>query len=322
MISDIAVVIVFIFLGIISIFGFGLLTIQTGGILSVDIVLVLVAGIILVWLAFRKFKALRNNKRKAHTQQDSASSRTAYQPAEKTSPGETYTSSARSSSAASATAYRSVRRTTTQARKTTKEEVLHIPHIYKGESVAYHYDGVNIFIPDDIDIDYDALELGEQVQLIQEPDNAYDDGAVMICRNNGEKLGYLYRNRLQGMVHDFQDSGYPVAAWITSVDDDKKKIGLFIAFYRNKNFDSSRYKKYRLAKNGNENMQAMILLSHVGQQVSYTYDPFEDQYETDVGYFPRSANQYLESEDRAAYICDITENDNGKYVVTVAIDIS
>ena len=55
----------------------------------------------------------------------------------------------------------------------------------------------------------------DKVWLDQEPDNPYDRNAIMVCRENGEQIGYLNRNLAASLNPYFQAYGYPVKGRVT-----------------------------------------------------------------------------------------------------------
>ena len=50
------------------------------------------------------------------------------------------------------------------------------------------------------------MKIGDSVLLVPEPSNSYDSKAVALY-HNGNHIGYLYKNKLQDMFHDFEARG-------------------------------------------------------------------------------------------------------------------
>ncbi len=69
-------------------------------------------------------------------------------------------------------------------------------------------------------------------------------------------------------------------------------------------------------------MQENIFLSSVGDSVDAFYETEKEKYlaigPNDIGYFPKSAEEYLENEFEA-FIEDIDTDDDGNYIVKVAV---
>lgn len=97
----------------------------------------------------------------------------------------------------------------------------------------YSYDNVKLARPPAAGCsnDFDLLLYGESVDIEQEPDNEYDDRAVAVM-HLGDKIGYIYRGRLQDMINDFIDRGDDVEATISSADESGVFINIVLTKYR------------------------------------------------------------------------------------------
>jgi hypothetical protein len=102
---------------------------------------------------------------------------------------------------------------------------------------VYDYTAVELFHPDELD--FDRLIIGEHCELIQEPDNEYDDRAVY-AEYNGYKFGYMYKGKLQDMVNDWLDRDAPFVAVIEQILPDAERergrrggrVNIHLGFYR------------------------------------------------------------------------------------------
>lgn len=112
------------------------------------------------------------------------------------------------------------------------EDNVVVPLAIDGHKRSYTYDDVPVFTPKDIDTDLTLINPGDKVLLAREPDNPYDSEAIA-AYVGCEKIGYLNRGRLKNMIGDFIDRNLPVWACVTSIDDEKPEIKLFVALYRN-----------------------------------------------------------------------------------------
>lgn len=192
-----------------------------------------------------------------------------------------------------------------------------------GYELAYKYDGVTVAYSSN----YSVAEVGKIVSLVPEPNNEHDPNAVAVMLNN-VKLGYLPKNRLQKMYHDFMNSGKVVLAKI-EYNNNINTILLTMYYYKpstndldsliNKNIP---HKSFKLT--GNSKFQENISLCSVGDEVTFFYDSNANKMLAsagcDIGYISNSQEEYLDSlESYSAYIEDISENDNRKLTVKVIV---
>lgn len=77
------------------------------------------------------------------------------------------------------------------------------------------------------------LSVGEEVQLVREPDNPYDKNAIKVVRKTGQCFGYINRDLASGFAKKFDDYGKPVEAVIISITkgySSDSNIGVTIQF--------------------------------------------------------------------------------------------
>lgn len=91
---------------------------------------------------------------------------------------------------------------------------------------AYSYNDVNVYILEKTNMK--SLKIGDPLELRPDPTNEYDKKAVAIY-HNGILIGYLHRNRLQGMYHDFIKDGGMVTAKIAAL---QPEVLLKLAYYK------------------------------------------------------------------------------------------
>lgn len=106
-----------------------------------------------------------------------------------------------------------------------------IPSTAAGLPIAYHYKDVNIYTPDDLDIDLTQVDLGLRVTFRFEPENPYDAKAVAVYAGTW-KLGYMKRGKIREMLIDWVSRQHPFWACITGIDDDEREVYLRMVFYR------------------------------------------------------------------------------------------
>jgi len=221
--------------------------------------------------------------------------------------------------------------------KVVNEGTVTVPHEIKGMPLKYRYQNVKIAIIKGEDPDYDAISPGDMITLIQEPSNKYDTNAVIVMANE-IKLGYLYKGALQEIANRFLKSQLPIFSCISTIEDDTRTIEIFLGFYQDDyssyqhSLDSGKpHKKFKLVSNFNEEMQDTISSlywsdNYKGTKVFLHYDYDKDKYCVsdidDIGYMPKSAHQHIEAGNLdTAFIEDIIENENDKYVVTVTLPL-
>ena len=61
------------------------------------------------------------------------------------------------------------------------------------------------------------LSVGEEVQLVREPDNPYDRNAIRVVRKTGQCFGFISKFLAAGLASKFDDYGKPVEAVVTSI---------------------------------------------------------------------------------------------------------
>ena len=60
-----------------------------------------------------------------------------------------------------------------------------------------------------------------------------DDGENICVKQKDNCIGYLPKNRLSGMVRDWDKSGDPYLAYIANYDDEGENVEIFLIFYSN-----------------------------------------------------------------------------------------
>lgn len=90
--------------------------------------------------------------------------------------------------------------------------------------LSYKYDRVNIAFPV-----MGKVAIGDFLSLEPEPDNEFDQKAIKVLYGI-DKIGYLYRGKIQDMVNDYIHKGLPIDVRVDSMGEDK--ITCAIAFYK------------------------------------------------------------------------------------------
>lgn len=202
------------------------------------------------------------------------------------------------------------------------ERALLIPQRLQGQRIAYKYENVGIYSPQECldGLDLETIALATKTELRQEPENQYDAKAVAVYMGE-RKIGYLYKGKLQDMVNDYVVEGRPIFSAIQGIDDDNNKIYIALAFYKNPP-RTGEVKTFKLGANKNDDMQETIGLSSEGEHITYFYDVVKEKYLAsaggDIGYFPKSAESYLDK-DPDVVISRIDTADDGSLSVYVDI---
>lgn len=213
-----------------------------------------------------------------------------------------------------------------------------LPKVNKPEQIGdhtikYKYDGVDVCIIKGSDPNLNEISVGDKVELIHEPENVYDNKAVMLKVNN-IKIGYLYKGRLQDMFHDLQNE-LLIYSCISNIEIENNKVQIFLGFYRPLILEYGQAKNYyknskifKLTGNKNVEMQGNLECCSDEESIEIEYDYEKEKYSAEIlcgsiGYFPVSANELLKdieySQDNQVYIESVEDNDNDKYDVTVIV---
>lgn len=185
--------------------------------------------------------------------------------------------------------------------------------------LAYNYDKVQIATIDKT-INFSAVVLNQCCKLEHEPNNEYDSKAVAVYFGN-IKIGYLKKNRLQDMYHDYAAKGGAISCYVAAVEE--QEIYVRLEFYRR--VDAIKFleqncetKVFKLTGNKSEECQENISFASEGDEIWYSWDFEKNKYGSDVGFFPKAADEYLER-NAPAYVYDIECGDDGKYNVTAIV---
>lgn len=148
-----------------------------------------------------------------------------------------------------------------------------MPDRILGEPLAYEYRDVEVFIPDNFDVDLNDLESAYLTLRAEQP-NEQDEKPVAVyydAMENGKvvsscKLGYMYSGVKRDMVRDFLGQDKPFIARVQKVEPTQRKLYIHLAFYRSRNFSSCPI--FRLVYNTNQEYQNNIMQCKVGDNVS------------------------------------------------------
>lgn len=199
-----------------------------------------------------------------------------------------------------------------------------IPQHMLGVPIAYQYQEVDVAIESVVVLDFSSIHPGDLIKFIPEPTNQYDPHAIQLWSNN-QLLGYVYRGKMQEMLHDFLKRGDPLYGAVSSVLSEEKEITYNLGFYREPR-PKARGKALgtgRLTASSGEEAQDNMALCEEGEEVSVSFDCDKCRFEVSsigyIGCLPKKLEDYGET---ATFVIDeIGESDNEKtYVVVTAYE--
>lgn len=200
-------------------------------------------------------------------------------------------------------------------------ELPSLPMNMNGTPIAYRYQENNIATPDKYVKNFFSIRPGDPIVFKLEPDNQYDDNAIQLWSNN-QMLGYVFRGKLQDMLHDFIKRCDPIYAMVFSVNPQNQKITYSVAFYRQPTpkFRGKPLATGRLTASAGEEAQENIVLCDVGDELNVDYDYEKERYEvsSDMGYVGCLPKKLQEYADVATFaVEEVEESDSGKSFLVV-----
>lgn len=199
-----------------------------------------------------------------------------------------------------------------------------IERIDRHFALSYQYENVKIAFPK-----LDAVELGDFLSFVPEPDNAYDNKAIKIMHHN-TMIGYVFRGKLQDMINNYIKYNWPIEARIDSISEDT--LTYSIGFYKDFNtFDSLSATLTRTSKKDSYDMSRQENLSYVSVDdllnMEYDFDTetyvVTDRSGNELGELSKSISEKLYLEDNKydyKGLCTyIDMDDNLKYKCKIQI---
>lgn len=193
-------------------------------------------------------------------------------------------------------------------------------------------------VPDNILFNFDFI--GKELGLIPDPDNEYDPLAIKVYVDD-IFIGYIPKNRLQSMIHDYNKSGNPIYSVISNIgikDDTEliEDISIFLCFYYNplKDLDDDDKIFTKLIKTSKKdsfdiNRQDNYSDVYIGEFVDLEYDFDSDSYIVSIdgselgetnALVTKKLLDYDSSCDYIGVIDEIIENyETGKYGAKITI---
>jgi len=195
-----------------------------------------------------------------------------------------------------------------------------------GYTLSYSYNDVKLSGCEDNNTR--CLQAGDDIVFLHEKDNPDDKDAVSAIVS-GTKIGYMNKDRLRDMYHDFSAQNGLVLGSVLKNEPITPTIS--IRYYKNdtENFEYYEYLKsgqafetFMLTSNKNEEMQENISSCSIGDEVELNYDYDEDKYTAycfeEIGVFPKSENSILEHSFKA-FVERIEQNNEDEYQIYIAV---
>ncbi len=198
-----------------------------------------------------------------------------------------------------------------------------------GQFLCYEYEE-NVCLIDDA---FDGIvgNGGKQITFEFEPENEFDGKAVALYVE-GKKIGYVYRGKIQDMIHSYHKQGRQISAYLNKYSVDEKKATYKIGFYKPAEyFENKQFSLVKTTKKIDEYTTRTENLSYCdeGDVVTIECDPFaDDSYivyadgYNEIGELPKSAVNFIEENNpKKIYgiLNTIEEDDNGKLKAKITV---
>lgn len=178
--------------------------------------------------------------------------------------------------------------------------------------------------------DISKLKERDRLQLVPEPQNAYDDKAIAVYHGT-DKLGYIYRGKVQDIVNEFlADNQTKVLCFISKIL--AYEVYLNIGCYsHSRSFKPNKEMSFKLIGTSSAKIQYNIGSIDPYEDLGFEMDSDKNLIEfytkmsiETIGYAPTNKTFILDSMSNPskydAYVSEIEENDNGNYSVYVTIE--
>lgn len=199
-----------------------------------------------------------------------------------------------------------------------------------GQLLCYEYEENVCIISDS----FDAIvgNGGKQITFEFEPENEYDSKAVALYVE-GKKIGYVYRGKIQDMIHSYYKQGRQICGHLNKYSVDEKTATYKIGFYKPLDcFESKKFSLVKTAKKIDEYSTRAENLSYCdeGDVLTIERDSFADDdcfvvyadgY-SEIGELPKSAVNFIEENNpKKIYgiLNTIEEDDNGKLKAKITV---
>lgn len=198
-----------------------------------------------------------------------------------------------------------------------------------GQFLCYEYEENVCLIEDS----FDAIvgNGGKQITFEFEPENEYDSKAVALYVE-GKKIGYVYRGKIQDMIHSYYKQGRKICGYLNKYSAAEKTATYKIGFYKPaESFESKQFSLTKTTKKIDEYTTRAENLSFCKEGDVLTVENesvIEDNYVVyvdgyaEIGELPKSAVNFInENNPRKIYgiLNTVEEDENGKLKAKITV---
>lgn len=168
--------------------------------------------------------------------------------------------------------------------------------------LCYEYEE-NLFLLDGT-ISYFIGNGGKLLNFVSEPNNEYDDKAIAVYFNK-DKVGYVYKGKIQDMINDWISRGDYFFGYINKFSIANSKVSYKIGFYKSLNrFENKMFRLTKIGKKVDDDTTRKdnLLLCNPGEVVTIEADietgnliVLNDAFE-EIGELPKNATEFISAE--------------------------
>lgn len=199
------------------------------------------------------------------------------------------------------------------------DEPITPPKEQNGLSLAYEYHDVEFYVPDVLIIAASHVPPNKQLTLAYEPDNEHDPDAISV-NYQGQKIGYLYKNKRRDMVRDFAERDDRDFLVVSKKWTEKPVFDLY--FYKNtEDVLASLRKKpgaIEFSIRSTAAQQDAIADCAPGTEVTVEYDPEKEAYlayngfYSPIGTVPEKWGEEITTGEWEIRVSEISEDDSDR----------
>ena len=180
--------------------------------------------------------------------------------------------------------------------------------------------------------DVSKLKVGDKLELVSEPQNAYDNKAIAVYHGT-DKLGYIYRGKVQDTVNEFlADNQTRVFCFISDI------VSFYVymnigCYSHSHHFRPNKEMSFKLIRTSSAEIQCNIGNISLYEDLEFEMDLDKNLIEfftgsgvsaETIGYAPKNKTSILQAmynpSKYNAYVSEIEDDDDDKYSVYVTIE--
>jgi len=213
---------------------------------------------------------------------------------------------------------------------------LGIPLRIEQYRVKYQYKDVKVAGVQYNNVDFSALKISDRLDFIPEPQNQYDDKAILISCN-GMKLGHVHKGQFQEMINRYIKQGLPFHAAISKYDSNEELIEMYLTFYYDPlvNLEECEYISAKITKTskkdsiGLSDRQDNLALQESGDVFKLAYNDetetywIYDELDLELGELSKAISAKLREKEASCQMVAIADkidmDESGKYEATIRV---